>query len=73
MNRQLCVDFLKSIKQCQWKTYSEFVKSFQELRVISLNENDWNLSTCTCPSCTNIIFAGILKLMINSKYHFNSK
>ncbi|RMZ99954.1 hypothetical protein BpHYR1_037217 [Brachionus plicatilis] len=36
--------------ECKWKTYSEFVESFQELRIISLNENDWKLSTCTCPS-----------------------
>ncbi|RNA26617.1 hypothetical protein BpHYR1_005017 [Brachionus plicatilis] len=38
------------LNQCEWNSFQHFVDTFQELRIIRLNEDNWRLSTCTCPS-----------------------
>ena len=50
LNKLKCKKFLTMLKNCNWDSFDEFLSSFQQLRIIKLNEENWKLSTCTCPS-----------------------
>jgi hypothetical protein len=50
LTKAKCKQFLLMLKNCNWQTFDDFASSFQEIRVIKLNEENWKLSTCSCPS-----------------------
>jgi hypothetical protein len=50
LNKSICKQFLAMLKNCEWDSFDNFLSSFQEIRVIKLNEENWKLSTCSCPS-----------------------
>ncbi|RNA39870.1 hypothetical protein BpHYR1_010387 [Brachionus plicatilis] len=36
--------------KCEWDNFQQFLETIQELRIVQLNQDNWKLSTCTCPS-----------------------
>jgi hypothetical protein len=50
IDKATCKSFIQTISKCEWESFHDFEQSFQQLRVVQLNEDNWKLSTCTCPS-----------------------
>ncbi|RNA00864.1 hypothetical protein BpHYR1_033901 [Brachionus plicatilis] len=36
--------------KCEWDNFQQFLETIQELRIVQLNQDNWKLSTCSCPS-----------------------
>ncbi|RNA29926.1 hypothetical protein BpHYR1_046700 [Brachionus plicatilis] len=49
-DKDRCKKFLQLVNKCEWDNFQQFFETFQELRIVQLNQDNWKLSTCTCPS-----------------------
>jgi hypothetical protein len=50
LTKAKCKAYLAMINECNWVCFDDFRASFQDLRVIALDRENWKLSTCSCPS-----------------------
>lgn len=47
-DKDRCKKF-KLFNKCEWDIFQQFLETFQELRIVQLNQDNWKLSTCAKP------------------------
>jgi hypothetical protein len=50
LTKKECSLFLRQLRECPWEDFDTFSLSAFSLYFILLDESDWKLSTCSCPS-----------------------
>jgi hypothetical protein len=50
LTKKECSLFLKQLGECPWEDFDTFSSSAFNIYFIVLDDSDWKLSTCSCPS-----------------------
>ncbi|RNA32026.1 hypothetical protein BpHYR1_049495 [Brachionus plicatilis] len=62
IDKEHCKNYIQMFNQCEWNSFQHFVETFQELRFFRPKDDNWRLSTCSCPSWFNYICKHIIEI-----------